>query len=70
LALDGSTDDDEQYNEGGFSFCINKALLAKIGGVTIDMTYMGFMVSPEIPLEESGASSACGGCAGSTSCSV
>jgi hypothetical protein len=70
LALDGSTNDDAQFNEGGFSFCINKELLAKIGGVTIDMTYMGFSVSPTNPLENSGASSACGGCAGSTSCSV
>jgi hypothetical protein len=70
LALDGPTDADEQFNEGGFSFCINKELLARIGGVTIDMTYMGFLVNPTIPLQSSGASSACGGCAGSTSCSV
>jgi hypothetical protein len=70
LALDGPTDADAQFNEGGFSFCINKELLARIGGVAIDMTYMGFMVSPTIPLQAPGASSACGGCAGSTTCSV
>jgi Fe-S cluster assembly iron-binding protein IscA len=70
LALDGPADADEQFNEGGFSFCINKELLARVGGVTIDMSYMGFTVNPAIPLQNPGASSACGGCAGSTSCSV
>ena len=70
LALDGPTDADTQFHEGGFSFCVNKELLAKIGGVTIDMTYMGFMVNPAIPLQGSGAPSACGGCAGSTTCNV
>jgi hypothetical protein len=72
LALDGPTDADEQCNERGFSFCINKELLAKVGGVKIDMTYMGFLVNPIIPLQKSGTSSACGDCAGSgsTSCNV
>jgi hypothetical protein len=70
LALDGPTDADKEFNEGGFSFCINKELLAKIGGATIDMTYMGFIVNPAIPLQSTGASSACGGCAGSTTCST
>jgi len=70
LALDEPTEDDEKFAEGGFSFCVNKELLAKIGGVKIDLTYMGFMVDPTIPLQSSNASSACGGCAGSTSCSV
>ncbi len=45
-------------------------LFEKTGGVKIDLNYMGFMVLPVVPLQTPGASSACGGCAGSTSCSV
>lgn len=40
-------------------------LVAQIGGVSIDMTYMGFTVDPDIPLASSGSS--CGSC--SSSCS-
>mgnify|MGYP000441260447 FL=1 len=37
------------------------------GGVTIDLTYMGFSVEPEIPLANTGGSS-CGGSCSSGSC--
>ena len=70
LALDEPADDDTLFSEGGFSFCMHKELLGQIGGVKIDLTYMGFMVSPEIPLQSAGSASACGGCSGSSSCSV
>ena len=67
LALDGPGDEDQQFTEGGFSFCVNKDLLGKIGGVSIDLTYMGFTVSPTIPLPDTGSSSCCG-CSGASSC--
>ena len=46
--------------EQGFAFCIAKDLLAQIKGVTIDLTYMGFTVDPEVPLASSGGG--CGSC--------
>ena len=50
----------------GFTFCIEEALLGKIGGVDIDLTYMGFTVEPRIPLANEGGSS-CSSCGGSCS---
>lgn len=38
-------------------------LVAQIKGVKIDMTYMGFIVDPEVPLASSGSS--CGSCGSS-----
>ncbi len=66
MALDESNEDDSVFNEGGFSFCVNKELLEQIKSVEIKLTYMGFMVEPGVPL--SGGGSACGGCASSGSC--
>ena len=42
------------------AFCIAMDLLAQIKGVSIDLTYMGFTVDPEVPLASSG--SGCGSC--------
>lgn len=61
-------DDDTVVEQGGFTFCVNKELLTQIGGVTIDLTYMGFTVEPDVPLN-SGAS-ACGSCGSGGSCSI
>ncbi|WP_165070847.1 IscA/HesB family protein [Desulfovibrio sp. ZJ200] len=61
LALDAATDQDQAEEQGGFTFCINKELLAKVQGVKIDLTYMGFVVEPAAPLPQSGG---CGGCCG------
>ncbi len=62
LALDAATDQDQAEEQGGFTFCINKELLAQVRGVKIDLTYMGFAVEPEAPLPQSGGG--CGGCCG------
>ncbi len=66
MALDESNDQDQTEEQGGFTFCINKDLLNQVQGVTIDLTYMGFVVEPEVPLPRSGGcggscSSGCGG---------
>ena len=62
LALDAATDDDLSEDQGRFTFCINKELLAQVEGVKIDLTYMGFMVEPSVPLPNAGGG--CGGCSG------
>ncbi len=50
LALDESKDSDEVIEEGGFTFCIDKELLARVRKVFITFTSMGFTVDTEQPL--------------------
>lgn len=68
LALDEPNDQDEVVTQDGFTYCISKELLTTVGSVSIDLTYMGFAVEPEIPL--AGAGGSCGGSCSSGSCSV
>lgn len=60
LALDPATEEDQSEEQAGFTFCINKLLLAQVQGVKIDVSQMGFSVEPTLPLPESGGG--CGGC--------
>ena len=57
-------DEDARFEQDGFAFCINKELLQQVKSVSIDLSYLGFTVTPEVPLPSSGGSS-CGGCCGS-----
>jgi len=72
LALDESNAEDSIMDIDGFSFCIDKTLLSSIGGATIDISYMGFTIEPDQPLEsESGSSgSSCSTCGTGGSCSI
>ena len=65
--LDEPTPEDKVFEQDGFTFCIAGDLLETVGGVSIDLTYMGFSVEPEIPLANTGGSS-CGGSCSSGSC--
>lgn len=63
LALDEAGADDHVFEEGGYSFCINKELLSLAGSISLDMDpYLGFSVTPEFPLPNSGG---CGSCCSS-----
>ncbi|WP_300717456.1 IscA/HesB family protein [uncultured Desulfovibrio sp.] len=64
LALDEPGDGDTKIEQDGFAFCINTELLRQVKSLSIDLSYMGFTVTPEVPLPSSGESS-CGGCCGS-----
>ena len=68
--MDDPTDDDNVEEKDGFTFCVSKDLLATIGGVNIDLSYMGFVVEPQIPLTAQGESSSCGSCGSGGSCSI
>ena len=46
------------------------AYVTVIGGVNIDLSYMGFVVEPQIPLTAQGESSSCGSCGSGGSCSI
>lgn len=67
LALDKPGEDDVTAEQGGFTFCINKALFEKVGNVSIDMGGMGFTIVTEIPLPAP-AGGGCSGCGSSSSC--
>ena len=64
LALDEAGDEDARFEQDGFAFCINKDVLQQVKSVSIDLSYLGFTVTPEVPLPSSGGSS-CGDCCGS-----
>lgn len=63
LALDEPGDTDETEEVEGFKFCVNKDLLEQIKSVKINLSDMGFMVEPEVPLPVQ-AGGGCGGCCG------
>ncbi|MBQ7585508.1 MAG: IscA/HesB family protein [Desulfovibrionaceae bacterium] len=67
MALDNPTENDAVEDLGDFAFCIDKSLLEEVKSVKIDLSYMGFILEPEIPLpipEGAAGGSCCPGCAG------
>ena len=66
LALDGPTDDDQVFEDAGFTLCVEKDLFAETGNISVDMNAMGFSVSSDNPVGggEGGCASCGGGCGG------
>ena len=62
LALDEPTETDTVFNEGKFTFVVDKELLETTGSLTIDANARGFAVTSENPIASSGGG--CGGCSG------
>ena len=63
LALDDARDSDDVLEAGGFTFCIDRGLLAQVKSASISMTYMGFTVDTEEPLPGApDGGSCCGSC--------
>lgn len=65
MALDEPSADDKVFETDGFKLCINEDLFTTTGNLNIDLTYMGFTVESEIPIEGGGG---CGGGCGSGGC--
>ena len=66
MALDEPGDQDEVEEVNGITFCMQKDLYEKVGGVTVDLGYMGFSIVTEFPYSPAGQSS-CSSCGGSCS---
>ena len=62
LALDEPTSDDKTFDQGGYTFCVNTALMEQAKGISIDCSAMGFSVTSTVPFGSSG-----GGCSGCSS---
>ncbi|MES9996138.1 IscA/HesB family protein [Desulfovibrio aminophilus] len=70
LALDDPRENDDSFAAGGFTFLVDKDLLAQTGNIRVDMTPYGFSVESDNPLEGGGScasSGSCGGCGSSGS---
>ncbi len=65
LALDAPGDDDEVFEEAGYTFCMNKDLFAQTGDISVDVSYMGFSVESANPI---GGGGGCSGCPSGGSC--
>ncbi len=65
LALDEPLDDDTVIEKEGFSFVVNKDLMTEVEGLTVDVSYMGFVIEPKKPFANAGS---CGSSCGSGSC--
>jgi Fe-S cluster assembly iron-binding protein IscA len=63
LALDEPTADDAVFENSGYTLCIGKDLYEQSGDISIDMSYMGFVVESalDIPGIGAGGCASCGG---------
>ncbi|MBI9081798.1 MAG: IscA/HesB family protein [Pseudodesulfovibrio sp.] len=71
LAIDENRDGDLSFEQGAFTFLINKDLAEETGKVTVDMTQYGFAIESENMVGDGGGGCGCGsagGSCGSSSC--
>ena len=62
LALDEPSAEDASFEQGGYTFCVNEALLAQAKTITIDCTPVGFTVDSQISFGGGGCAGCSGGC--------
>ncbi len=67
LVLDHAQETDETFQVSDYTFCFQKGLLEKCGGINIDLNDVGFVVEPvrENALKSASCSGSCGSCASS-----
>lgn len=67
MALDKPNNQDAVEQVEGITYCMSSLLAMQTGEVTIDIGYMGFMLTPEHALQgaSSCSSGGCSGCSGS-----
>jgi len=67
LAMDEKGEADESFDLDGYTFLMEKELLAEAQPITVDLSYMGFQILSSLKLEGGGCSSgscASGSCGG------
>lgn len=64
MALDAPNRQDSVEEVGGVTYCMSSLLAVQTGEIELGVSYMGFMLTPEHPLQGGGASSCGGGCSG------
>lgn len=67
LALDDPKDSDDVFPVEGYTFLVEKELMAKAKPVTVDLSYMGFEVRSSMQFESGGGCGSCS-CSSSGSC--
>jgi len=66
LALDEPKENDETFDVDGYTFLVEKELMAKAQPIHVELTYMGFQVVSSLEL----GGGSCSGSCSSGSCSV
>lgn len=64
LAMDEKADADESFDLDGYTFLVERGLLAKAQPLTVDLGYMGFQILSSLKLGGGGCSS--GSCCSGT----
>ena len=59
MALDEPKDNDDSFDLEGYTFLVEKDLMAKAQPITVDLTYMGFQVQSNLELGGGGCGSSC-----------
>ena len=62
LALDEPSAEDTSFDQGGYTFCVNQALMAQAQAISIDCSPLGFSVDSQVPFGGGGCSGCSGGC--------
>lgn len=66
LALDTPDEEKDHVLEvEGFQFCVDRELMEAMQGVSIDLTPLGFEVTPAVELPALNREGSCGSCCGS-----
>ncbi|MBF0482884.1 MAG: hypothetical protein HQK81_15330 [Desulfovibrionaceae bacterium] len=65
LALDEPKESDDSFEVSGYTFVIDKELMAQAKSIKVDMTYMGFQVESDMQL---GGGGSCGSSCSSSFC--
>ncbi|MDO5536378.1 MAG: hypothetical protein Q4F72_02455 [Desulfovibrionaceae bacterium] len=66
MALDDANEQDTTEEANGITWCMSRLLAMQTGEVHLDISYMGFVLTPEHELQSAG-----GGCSScGSSCSI
>ncbi len=66
MALDEPNEQDVTETIEDITFCMAKTLAAQTGELSLDLSYMGFMLSSEHPLTDPNSSGSCCATSGGT----
>ena len=59
MALDEPKNSDDTFEVDGYTFIVEKDLMAKAKPITVDLSYMGFQVNSSLELGGGGCGSSC-----------
>ena len=67
MVMDQERPNDESYNIGDFTFLVDRDFMEKVKPIKVDFKDVGFSITANIDLSQSG-SGGCTGCGSTSSC--